>query len=97
MKEQVERHVSACYEQVHRGLTALGFEVATPLEPEKRCHSMLVCTDRNREMVDFFLEQGVFFSPGREGYVRISVAPFTAQEDIDALFQAARLWLARTR
>ena len=58
---------------------------------------MLVCTDRNREMVDFFLEQGVFFSPGREGYVRISVAPFTAQEDIDALFRAARLWLARTR
>lgn len=95
--EQVERHVSACYEQVHRGLTALGFEVATPLEPEKRCHSMLVCTDRNREMVDFFLEQGVFFSLGREGYVRISVAPFTAQEDIDALFRAARLWLARTR
>lgn len=58
---------------------------------------MLVRTDRNREMVDFFLAHGVFFSPGREGFVRISVAPFTAQEDIDALLQTASLWLAQTR
>lgn len=92
--ERVERHVSACYEQVHRGLTALGFTVATPLEPEKRCHSMLVRTDRNQEMVDFFLEHGVFFSRGRDGFVRISVAPFTDQQDIDTLLRTARLWLA---
>ena len=95
--ERVERHVSECYERVHCGLTELGYEVDTPLEPARRCHSMLVRTDRNREMVDFFLAHGVFFSPGREGYVRISVAPFTAQEDIDALLQTASLWLAQTR
>jgi len=92
--EQVERHVSECYERVYRGLAELGYALATPLEPDRRCHSMLVRTDRNREMVAFFLEHGVFFSQGREGYVRIAVAPFTTQEDIDALLRTARLWLS---
>ena len=50
---------------------------------------------RNQEMVDFFLEHGVLFSRSVESYVRISVAPFTNQADIDKLLQVAAQWRAQ--
>lgn len=90
---RVEAHVSDCFEQVYRGLERLGFRIVTPFEPEHRCHSMAVRMDRNQEAVDFFLERGVFFSCGREGCVRISVAPFTNGEDIGRLLRTAQAWL----
>lgn len=92
--DRVEAHVSHCFEQVYQGLQSLGYTLATPFSPAERCHSMLVATRRNQEMVDYFLEHGVFFSRSVEGYVRISVAPFTDQADIDALLRVAAQWRA---
>lgn len=91
--DRVEAHVSACFEQVYRGLEALGYSIVTPFEPEHRCHSMAVKMEHNQEAVDFFLERGVFFSCGREGCVRISVAPFTNEEDVERLLSVAQTWL----
>lgn len=90
--DRVEAHVCQCFEQVYRGLEELGYSIATPFDPRQRCHSMMVATPRNHEMVDFCLERGVFFSRSVEGYVRISVAPFTTQADIDAFLRAAAAW-----
>lgn len=93
--DRIEAHVSHCFEQVYQGLQSLGYTLATPFLPEERCHSMMVATRRNQEMVDFFLEHGVFFSRSVEGYVRISVAPFTDQADIDTLLRVAAQWRAQ--
>lgn len=93
--EEIGAHVSACFEKIYRGLEGLGYQVATPFEPEHRCNSMIVHSDDNQAMVPYFLERGVFFSKGREDYVRISVAPFTHDGDIQTLLQVAREWKAR--
>ncbi len=93
--DRVEEHVSQCFEQVYQGLQSLGYTLATPFAPAERCHSMMVATRRNQEMVDFFLEHGVLFSRSVESYVRISVAPFTNQADIDKLLQVAAQWRAQ--
>ena len=93
--DRVEEHVSQCFEQVYQGLQSLGYTLATPFAPAERCHSMMIATRRNQEMVDFFLEHGVLFSRSVESYVRISVAPFTNQADIDKLLQVAAQWRAQ--
>lgn len=90
--EEIGRHVSVCYETIYRGLEQLGYRLATPFVAEHRCNSMLLCTDDNRRLQQFFQENGVFFSVGKEGYCRISVAPYTTQEDIDRLLEVAALW-----
>lgn len=91
--DKIEAHISECFEQVYKGLEQLGYRLATPFESAHRCHSMLVCTGKNKEMVDFFFEHGVFFSRGKDGYVRISIAPFTSRQDMERLFEAAKEWL----
>lgn len=91
--DRVEAHVSGCLTDLYQGLNALGYEIVTPFAPERRCHSLMVrAGGDNQEMVDFFLERGVFFSRGRMDCIRISVAPFTTREDMDRLLRVARLW-----
>ena len=95
--ERVERHVSDCFEYLYRGLERQGYILATPFERRRRCHSLLVREARNQEMVGFFLERGVFFSRGREGFVRISVAPFNDRADLDTLLRVAGAWKQELR
>jgi len=90
--EEIERHVSLCYETVYHGLEKLGYRLATPFDAQHRCNSMLLCTDNNRALQQFFQDNGVFFSVGKDGYCRISIAPYTAQEDIARLLEVAALW-----
>lgn len=91
---RIAMHISDCYETVYRGLEGMGFQMATPFAPEHRCHSLLLCTEREGEMTDFLQRRGIYVSTGKPGYVRISVAPFTNREDIHRLLEAAGAWRA---
>ena len=90
--EKVEAYVSSCVEEIALLLTQMGYQIATPLEKEHRCNILLVCEKENVRLTDFALERGVCFSCGQEGYIRISVAPFTIPEDIEALAAVLREW-----
>lgn len=91
--DRIEAHVSGCLTYLYQELNALGYEIVTPFALERRCHSLMVrAGGDNQEMVDFFLERGVFFSRGRMDCVRISAAPFTTREDMDRQLRVARLW-----
>ena len=89
---EVAAHVRACVMRLEQGLTELGYEIALPYDPNFSCNSLMVRTDRNQEMTDFFLKNGVFFSCGKPGLVRMSIAPFTTGEDIERLLEVARMW-----
>lgn len=89
---RVERHVSDCFEEVYRGLEAMGYTIDTPFAKEHRCHSMVVRTPRSQEMVDFLFSHGVMCSQGRLDHIRISVAPFTNEADVASLLRAAQAW-----
>lgn len=89
---EIGEHISDCFEKVYKELTVLGYDILTPFDPNHRCHSMAVKVERNAEMVDYFLEHGVFISKGVDQYVRIAIGPFTTEEDMDKLFQVARSW-----
>jgi len=91
--DKIGEHVEECFQRVYQGLTGLGYEILTPADPKHHCHSMAIRVDRNAEMVDYCLDHGVFFSKGIDQYVRVAVAPFTTQEDIDTLLQVAKDWL----
>lgn len=93
--EEVAGHVRACVQRLEQGLTELGYEIALPYDPDLSCNSLMVRTGRNQEMTDFFLKNGVFFSCGKPGLVRMSVAPFTMEQDIRRLLEVAKLWKAR--
>lgn len=90
--DEVASHVRACMVQLEQGLTELGYRIALPYDPNFSCNSLMVCTERNQEMTDFFLRNGVFFSCGKPGLVRMSVAPFTMSKDIERLLEVARMW-----
>ena len=90
--DRVSAHVQACVKRIYQGFEELGFSCALPYDPEHSCNSVLICTSRNQEMTDFFLERGVFFSCGKPGYVRVSAAPFTGEQDIRRLLEVAGEW-----
>lgn len=92
---EIAAHVSTCYEEAWRGMEALGYRLATPLESEHRCNSFLACTDQGLAMTEFFQQHGVYISAGKPGYVRISVAPFTDRADLDRLLETAANWRCR--
>ena len=89
---EIAAQVSDCYERVYDELTTLGYEIATPQEPEHRCASILFCTGQGTELVRFLAERGIYISSGSAGHVRISVAPFTDASDIDRLVKGLRDW-----
>ena len=95
--ERIAAHVSACYEAAYRGLEALGYRMATPFDPNRRCASFLVCTEPGQEgeMADFLQRRNVYVSTGKSGYLRVSVAPFTNQADLQRLLEAAKAWRDR--
>jgi len=90
--EEVAAHIRACMVRIQQGLTELGYKIALPYDRDFSCNSLMVCTEYNQEMTDFFLENGVFFSCGKAGLIRISVAPFTTEQDIDRLLEVAQMW-----
>ena len=90
--DQVAAHIRACMVRLEQGLTELGYRIALPYDPNFSCNSLMVCTEHNQEMTDFFLRNGVFFSCGKPGLVRMSVAPFTMEQDIVRLLEVAKLW-----
>lgn len=92
----IAAHVSECYEYVYRALTELGFRLATPMDAEHRCNSLLLCTERNNELVQFLAERKIYISSGKTGYVRISIAPFTVQADMDCLIRAMADWRSQS-
>lgn len=91
---RIAAHVSQCFEAAYRGLEALGFRMATLFDAKRRCASFLVCTEPGREeaMAEFLQRRNVYVSTGKNSTVRVSVAPFTNQEDLRRLLEAAKAW-----
>lgn len=87
--DNISFHVSECFEKMYNGLTAAGYEIATPFESEHRCGSLLIKTGDAKALADFLEERDIFVSEGKPGYVRVSAAPFTNEDDISRLVKAA--------
>ncbi|MCD7814873.1 MAG: aminotransferase class V-fold PLP-dependent enzyme [Lachnospiraceae bacterium] len=83
-------YVEQCFMVVYESLTALGYQIDTPLE--RHCHSMLVDTEDKERMAAFFQENGVFLNAGHGAHIRLAVAPFTSEEDIRRLLHVAKQW-----
>ena len=89
-QDAIADHVEQCYQAVYAGLTELGYPVDTPLE--HHCHSMVVGTAKKEQMAAFFQSKGVFLNAGHGDHVRLAVAPFTSESDIERLLSAAEEW-----
>ena len=88
--ENIEAHVRACWDRAYAIVTDLDYEVVTDPDPARHSHSLLVRVGDAKAFVDFAIGRGVFLSAGRDGCVRVSVAPFTTGADLDALGRAFR-------
>ncbi|MDO4492793.1 MAG: aminotransferase class V-fold PLP-dependent enzyme [Clostridia bacterium] len=91
-KENVFARVAETLASVVTALGELGFETAYPFDPGVCSNSVLFKTAHNKEMTDFCAEHGVYFSEGKPGYVRVSVAPFNDAADVARLKAVAALW-----
>ncbi|MGI6643412.1 MAG: aminotransferase class V-fold PLP-dependent enzyme [Bacillota bacterium] len=87
--DTVYEHISRLVEVLYEGLTDLGFDVVTPKDKERRCHTISIkMTDVNRGY-RYFQDRGVFLSLAGGRFVRMSIAPFTTDEDIRAVLAIA--------
>lgn len=92
--DAIAGYVEECYQAVYKGLTELGYQIDTPLE--HHCHSMLVYTEQKEQMAAYFQAQGIFLTAGHGEHIRLAVAPFTSEEDIEKLLAAAAEWKMRS-
>lgn len=92
-KEAVFARVSETLGDIVTVLGNTGFETAYPFDPHECSNSILIKTTHNKQMTDFCAEHGVFFSEGKSGYIRISVAPFNDSADVAKLKEVVELWL----
>ena len=95
-QETIAAHVLDCYNRVYDGLTALGYAITTSRDPARHSHSMIVQVGGDPHIfVEWALERGVYLSGGRNGHVRVSVAPFTTDDDIEKLLTLFRDYAGR--
>lgn len=86
----VYHHISSLVGILYEGLIDLGFEVATPQNAERRCHSLSIKMSDVHQGYRYFQDQGVFLSLSGGRFVRMSIAPFTTEEDIRTVLAIAR-------
>lgn len=87
----IEKHISACFEVLYKGFSDLGFKIQTPFNIENRCHSLAIADD-NIKLAEYFLNNRVYISGGKGNFIRISIAPFTTEEDIARILELAKRW-----
>ncbi len=83
-------HISRLVEVLYEGLTALGFSVVTPADSERRCHSLSIKISDVQKAYQYFQDRGIFLSLSGGRFVRMSIAPFTTEEDIRHALAVAR-------
>lgn len=88
--DAVYEHISDLVTELYDGLTALGFTVVTPQDSERRCHSLSLKMSDVGKGYEYFQSNGVFLSLSGGRFVRMSVAPFTTEDDIRRVLAAAR-------
>ena len=88
--DRVNQHVSSLVDKLYEGLTDLGYTVATPQDRRYRCHSLSLKMSDAQAGYRYFQENGVFLSFSGGRFVRVSVAPFTIEEDVQKLLDVAR-------
>ncbi len=93
--DQIAAHISGLFEQLYRGLEALGFSIVTPFHASERCHSLSILTDTPQALYCHFQQNGIFVSSSGGKYVRLSIAPFNNRQDIGKALKAASLWPGR--
>lgn len=90
--DAIAKHISDLFEKLYSGLQDLGFSLATPATPGERCHSISIRTPDPQALYQHFQQNGIFLSLSAGKYVRMSIAPFTTEEDIDRALAVAALW-----
>lgn len=87
--DRVSDRIHELTDYLHGQLTAEGFEIASPLERDRRAGITIVAVDRASEVVQALARRRVLVSPRGRG-VRVSVHVFNTLEDIDTFVSALR-------
>lgn len=90
--EEVAAHVRNCVALIYEKAQELGYSFLLPCDPDIICNSLLLIEKQPEKLVSFCEEHGVYFSRGKDDFVRISVAPFTIQADIVHLIDVLTEW-----
>jgi len=88
--DNVYSHIAGLVALLYEGLTNLGYDIATPARQDQRCHSLAVRMSDVKAGYQHFQSNGVFVSLSGGRFVRLSVAPFNTQEDIEKALTVAR-------
>ena len=90
--DEISAHIGECCDEILAGLDRLGIKTAGCTDPAHRCHSLLLCTGSCEggcaALTRALAERKVFVSQGKEGFIRISVSPFTTAADVKKLLDA---------
>ena len=86
--ENIEAHIRPLYERLYDGLTALGIRPVTPRDAAGSCASAAFDLPDKQGFFDGMMARGVVLTCSR--LLRISVAAFTNDDDIEKTLAAAR-------
>ncbi|WP_409345531.1 aminotransferase class V-fold PLP-dependent enzyme [Paenibacillus sp. MBLB4367] len=82
--DRIEEHIAELGGRLIRELTALGYSVMTPADPQQRAGNIAVAFERGGELADSLREQGVLVWGG-DGRFRASIHGYNDSADIDKL------------
>lgn len=85
--DRVYSHIARLVEMLHDGLVGLGYTIATPRD--RLCHSIAIKMSDVRAGYEYFQSRGVFLSLSARRFMRMSVAPFTTEEDLEKALRVA--------
>ncbi len=86
----IQSHISNMFERLYNGLTALGYTIVTPFEADRRNQSMAIKCADPVALHRHFIDNNVIVSVSQAtGFVRLAIAPFTNESDIDIALKVA--------
>jgi len=88
--DNVYSHIAGLVALLYKGLADLGYDIATPACQDQRCHSVALRMSDIKAGHQHFQSNGVFVSLSGGRFVRLSVAPFNTQVDIEKALTVAR-------
>lgn len=92
--KNIEEHVDRLVTKLYDGLIRQGYELVTSPDPNHRCHIVSIKVDDPEGMYEWLRKQGVYASYSADKYVRLSVAAFTDDEDIDKTLETTSQYVS---
>lgn len=88
--DNIYAHISNLVDMLFDGLLNQGYVIATPADKDRRCHSIAFEMSDLKAGYEYFERSGVFLSLSAGRFIRMSVAPFTIENDIRKALEVAR-------